>query len=328
VKALLKTKSTRSLPEEVDRDRSPLWLLALLLVSMPVWLVARSIKQPNTLGFFFLYAGAVGVFLGIRHMYRRVIAWSESLSSFVVDHVKATADVLDFTKICWERKPGTITFCLAFTTIAIAAFRLGGLFVGLSQPELAVAYVFVGLTSYVCALGLLSVRQLTKLIRLLGNYEVLVTAHQFGVMSAGSLLVDGVIDAGVIWCLYTATATVCLSSGLVPSLVLAAPALTFFVLAFLTAQVPLHRRMLDFKRSEVRKIEMTLRSLDGNDPAGDESRRMQIEFLEKRRDAVLLLPEWPFSWSSLFAVVASSAASLAAPLLKFTTSEVIKLLHI
>ena len=62
----------------------------------------------------------------------------------------------------------------------------------------------------------------------------------------------------VAWCFYTGSATWSLSGTWVPVLALATPAVIFFVGSFILCQFPLHRRMVQCKRTELIELDDVL----------------------------------------------------------------------
>jgi len=317
----------RSLPEVVDDNSAALWYALLALVLLPLYVTIRFRSYENARGLFWMYGGTIGVFWAVRQIFRRVLSWKDSVSSFLPDADTAPQDIEEYARAPWDRKLGYVLFCCGFTVVAEGVFIYGGLFANLKVIGSAVAFLFVALASYACALGLCAIFRLVVLVRQLGRYSVVVSDHPFGVMSVGGILVQAYLYAAVVWCLYTAMATVCRGDGMVPALVLALPAVAFFIGGFLAAQTPLHERMVEYKMQEIRRIDRKLLALHTSPdlPQSDDLRK-QMEFLDKRLTSVLALPEWPFRWPSLLAVIGSSSASIVAPLMKTLLGEMWKLL--
>lgn len=319
----------RSIPEIVAVDTSGVWWFLLLLAALPVFLLIRTDGDQRAAGLLLMYAGTIGVFIAIRRQYLRILKWRNAFSSFLRQSSEAATCITDFAHRCWHLSAGAIGFALAFTCAAAALFYKGGLFDYDSAVARAVSVSFVVIASYVCATGLAAMFQMARLVRLLAQFGPFVTPHQFGVLSAGHILVSAFADAGIVWCLYTSTAAACREAWLIPAAGLAFPAMLYFGSAFLGAQLPLHREMLEYKCRVVRELEDSIRAIEVRVREGiteDEARH--LEFYERRLETALELPEWPFRWPALFAVISSGAATVLAPLATSALSELVSRIQI
>jgi hypothetical protein len=142
--------------------------------------------------------------------------------------------------------------------------------------------------------------------------------HRFGVLSVGNALFKVWMIIGAIWAIYTATAFVGYIGDsekdifwLEPMLLLAYPTLPFILGSFVVCQIPLHRKMLAFKQAEITRIDQMLDDIRPSKVAQITGDRMdQIGFLEKQKEQLRALPDWPFSKISLLGTGASSFAAV------------------
>jgi hypothetical protein len=156
------------------------------------------------------------------------------------------------------------------------------------------------------------------MLRRLGRFRVRVSSHQFGVRSTGTLLVRILVSASLAWGGYAlsivagiADFSETISHLKWPTLLLAVPTFGFFIGAFVLSQFPLHKRMMDFKREELFRIEQVLeefRSVEHGALTLED--RLKIEFYERKKDEILNLPDWPLGYQSVLAMGASTLAVL------------------
>jgi hypothetical protein len=238
-------------------------------------------------------------------------SWSPSVDSFVVasrDDLKAwfRAQMRVF-----EGTAGMVIFGLVAGVVAVPSFISGGAFWGLQTAAGFALAIIIFLGGVFAGLGLFNVFCLSRIVWRLGQFNIKVEAHPFGVTSTGRALVKCFFIAAGIWCVFTSSATVGLRASWIPMLALAAPSVIFFVAAFVICQVPIHNRMLDFKRGELTRIQKTLDSLAPSraEDLTDE-RRKQIQFFERKFTQALALPEWPFDWRALLSAGVSGLASV------------------
>lgn len=308
-------RQRRSVPEVAASDTSWVYWFLLGLAVAPTWLAIRSGGEAHTVGLFWLYAGAVGVFVVIRRQYFAVLRWRNTFRTFIRDSASAAKEIKSFAHRRWHVHPICIIFCVVFAFAALLLFHRGGLFEYNSRVDLTIAVGFVAIASYICALGLSAVNQMTRLVQHLGRFEVYVTSHPFGVLGVGRVLASVFTETAIVWCLYTASAAACPRSWLLPSMGLAVPAVLFFGVAFVNAQLPLHEAMRRYKKRQVIALETALFAIEPSVGAAiSEDRKHQIEHLEKRLNSTIALPEWPFRWPSFLTVIGSAAATLAAPI--------------
>lgn len=318
-----------SIPELTISGWGTIWWALLFLVAAPIWLLVRSEGEQRAAGLLLMHAGAVGVFVVVRRQYLRILEWTDTFSAFLEDDERAKKRIVEFAHLPWHFSAAYVLFSAGFAAAAVALFDRGGLFDYKSSLDIWVALIFVAIASYVCALGLCAIFQLARLVRRVAEFKPFVAVHPFGVLSAGYMLLSALMDAAIVWCLYTATAAACRDAWLIPAAGLAVPAMAYFASSFIAAQLPLHREMLKYKSKRVREIERAMRGLERRIGQGvSEDVQRQLEFYERRMQNVLALPDWPFRWPSLFAVLGSGAVTVLAPLGTSAVSTLIASLKI
>ena len=115
---------------------------------------------------------------------------------------------------------------------------------------------------FFAGVGLFNMFCLSRIIWLLGKkFELKVERHPYGIMTTGNMLVKCYFVAAAIWFVFTFSAAFGLPSGWIPMAMLAAPSIIFFVAAFITCQIPIHNRMVDYKKAEILNIQKDLESL-------------------------------------------------------------------
>ncbi len=180
------------------------------------------------------------------------------------------------------------------------------------------ALLVVFASAFPAGLGLYSIFSGLQMLRRLGRFKVRVTNHKFGVLSTGQMLVNILIAVSLAWSGYVSASVFGIadfSKTFIhlkwPVLLLVVPTFCFFIWAFVLSQFPLHRRMVDFKRAELSRVEQALRGFDSVDyDMLTMECREKIEFYERKKMEILNLPEWPFKFSALLGMGTSTLVML------------------
>lgn len=268
--------------------------------------------------FVFLCAGvpiAIGTLLvpwGVRLGYRIVRNWEPNLRAFVSVPEKTQATEW-FNLELIHLRGSRIVIGLGFlaAVFAVMSFEFGGAFEGLSIIYALLLAAIVAFGGFISFIGIFSTFWLSRMVWRLGRFKLNVENDPFGVPSIGGLLGKCYFIAAFIWCFFSSSAALGLKTGWIPMAMLAVPSLAFFIGSFIVCQIPVHNRMVEYKRAEVSKLSDLLQELKPQRPEDlTEERRQRIEFYSAQKAALISLPEWPFSWKSAFGVGLSGVLSV------------------
>lgn len=288
-----------------------------------VWYVYTGI-YPFLTTFLPLAAGVAIVPVAVRAGHRMVCRWEATAARFVdatPDEFREwfTAQVTSYLR-SWDVPALGVGYLLA----AFFAFRSSGAFAGMTLSGRVFSAIVLLISAFCCGVGIATICRLAKIVWGLGRFKVEITSGSFGVTSTGPLLVRCYAIAGAVWCVYTSSAGWNLDAGWIPVIALAMPAVVIITGSFVICQIPLHVRMLEYKRERTYAIEALIDKLEP-DSASDltEERVKQLEFLRSAADKVASLPEWPFGWRSLAAAFATSVGAVAPTLIGFFARQVL-----
>lgn len=280
--------------------------------------------QPQFLTTFLPLGLGIGLVpLVVRAGFSILLDWHPTATRFI------QSDIEQFNQWFFSRfdayiRGGDVLIAAAVYLIAaIAAFRASGAFSGMGPGGVTFASAVLAVSAFCCGVGIATLLRLANLVWSLGRYPVEVVAGPYGVSSTGPMLLKIYVLAGITWVIYTSSAGWNLSSGWVPVLILSVPAVALIFGSFVVAQIPLHRRMVEFKRGRVYEIESMLRELTPKKSSDlTEERLHQIAFLREECSKVTALPDWPFGWRSLSAAFATSIGSVAPTLIAFAMGQI------
>lgn len=264
--------------------------------------------------------GVVTVPLAYRFCYRQLIGWADALSSFVVltesSGLAGDEDIRDWflRQITMPSHPramyfsGVLMASVSFSTLCV------NYFVGVPSYPRLYAYGLLLLSGYFAGVGIHGIFVGARALWRLGRtFQVRVARHKFGVLSTGSMLLGCYLAIAVAWSIFLMSAIVgnpntefLMTLG-PPTLVIGIPTFVVILGSFVICQVPLHCRMIEYKKTEILKIDEVLDRLAlriSDDSSGQF--RESVEFFEKRKEQLITLPEWPFSLTSLIGATASS----------------------
>jgi hypothetical protein len=195
--------------------------------------------------------------------------------------------------------------------LALLAYSQGEYPIGYDSAEKLFAAAVVAFSSFLGGIGLYATVCMTRMIWRFADFEIIVKSHQFGVLSTGRVIVKCYFLVGSVWSIYT-LATILGSPHLgikaasVPLLLLVAPTFVIILASFVICQVPLHNKMVEFKRKELLKVEERLDRIGVAFDELTDTIYRHIQFLEAERQRILGLPEWPFDFKDLLGAVVSS----------------------
>jgi hypothetical protein len=295
------------------------FLIAAILTGFSVAL-AWPMKDPwPFLGLCFPLAAAVFVVpLAFTFCCRWLIEWSRGTTAFAQpadgpgSSEKLAADEWLIRQLSFFS--GSFPMCISgaiMSLLALTAYKLAGYPIGHDGLASIFAAALLAFSAFLAGIGVHAIFCATRMIWRFGEYQITVKNHKFGILSTGRVLVRCYFVIGLVWGIYTSSAVLAsphfdFRMAAIPLLVLAAPAFVAILASFVIGQIPLHNKMVEFKRNELRKVE---RKLDGYSGAFEditEKMREDIHFLEAARERILALPEWPFAFTTFLGAIGSS----------------------
>jgi hypothetical protein len=256
-------------------------------------------------------AGMTLVPPAIRYCYDKLAAWHGTMPRFLRTSPTRFAGWLALERRLATNYPvASATGLLLVTLVLVSSPALAR---GLSAREGIDVCLVSALGAYVAGVALYYVAAFGMAIWRLGDFPVIVEAHQLGIRSVGRLMATTWSIAACLWFLYTLSGTTPTGVRIGPVLMLAGPTAALLLGSFVICQIPLHRRMLEYKDAQLERLQALMLELHekGIDQlSGEELGRMKL--LEERAAVVSALPEWPFQWSA-FVRVASLSVSFILP---------------
>lgn len=262
-----------------------------------------------------LALGVLAVPLAFKVCHWRLIEWAKHLDAFTTDKDGQAKDRF-LQELSFLKGTAAMTVAgLATGTLAVFAYDQGGYVASNIGLAGAFAYVVIFVSASLAGVGIMAIYRGGQAFWRLGVFEIRVERHKFGVLSTGIVLVQCYLVIGVTWGFYVSSAVFSMPGEEVleilmgpPMLLLAAPTLALFLGTFVFCQVPLHKRMVDFKRARLLNTEDILRTLRPESAKElNEETRKKIEYYETQKAQIIALPEWPFNFKSFLGAVASSA---------------------
>lgn len=271
-----------------------------------------------------LALGLLTVPLAFKFCHWKMTEWAEGIDSFVVtDAGKPSEWFLNELTFFRGSVPmylaGAAMAAVALLAFFLAAFFYGDYLTGYSRPATVFGYSVIMISGVFAGFGVFAVYCGSRAVWRLGKrYPVRVEPHKFGILSTGRMLLECYFAIAMTWSFYVLSAVLGRTEiefeGILkdlPMLLLAVPTFIIILGSFILCQTPLHKRMVKFKRDELLKIEKILQRLEPRFPTElNEGVRNNIEFLQRRRAAILSLPEWPFGLKLLIGAITSSVAPI------------------
>tara|TARA_E500000318_G_scaffold14854_8_gene15164 strand:+ start:2693 stop:3694 length:1002 start_codon:yes stop_codon:yes gene_type:complete len=168
-------------------------------------------------------------------------------------------------------------------------------------------------TGYVAGECIAVLWHFSRFVAALGDFPIINEDYITGVRSTGRVLVMIYLAATLPWLCYTAS-SVPLPSAQIALNFLALPAVVFYLVSFTTCQIPLHKRMVDYKRDMVIKWSSQLRAIEPDSPDDlTEDRLRKIDYYQSKLRQACDLPEWPFNYKQTTTIVFSALAAVGLP---------------
>lgn len=298
------------------------WFLCFAASAGAAWVISRD--MPNGWRYFLfclsIAAGFLTVPLAFKLAYLRFKSWSEDVPSFVVLSDKfgadALADLLSDELSQFRGPASAFVISIPFGVMAALVFWLAGYPVGLGSLSSIFAGVLVACAAFIAGLGLVTIFYGCRTIWRIGAFAVRVTSNKFEITSTGAMLSQCYLAIAFSWALYSSSAIAWvdgkhLAEAQLPLILLSAPTFVAFSASFVLCQFPLHLRMLEFKKRELRRIEGLLDQLKPSRVEDlDSACKEKINYFETKRNEAAALPEWPFNSKALWGALVSSVTAV------------------
>jgi len=312
------------------------WFLCFVAFAGASWAISSG--MPHGWRYFAfclsIAAGFLTVPLVFRLAYLRFKGWSENVPSFVVLDDRFGPDALAgflSAELAQFRGPASaFILSVPFGAMAWFVFWLAGYPVGLGSLSSIFAGVLVACSAFVAGLGLVTIFYGCRTIWRLGAFGVRVRSNKFEITSTGAMLSQCYLAIAFSWALYSVSAIAWvdrshLAEAQLPLMLLSAPTFVAFSASFIACQFPLHLRMLEFKKRELRTIEDLLDQLKPTRVEDlDSARKERLDYFQMKRNEAAALPEWPFNSKALWGALVSSVTAVFPALVTTSLSTVAK----
>lgn len=315
------------------------WSLIFLITTATA--TAFAWNMPNPRPYFGLCisqaAGFLTVPLVFRFAYFRLSDWALAAQAFIKcgpDNPGVNAEERLEDKIAYFRGTPVMYWVGGIVSgLAIVSFWSSGYpEVGFQSGSKAFSSLMVISSSFIAGMGIFAVLRTCLMLWEVGRCSVRVTKGRFGILLTGRVLVQCYFATAVAWSFYVCSAIIgatdlnsFLLEARTPILVLAIPTLAILFATFVACQIPLHNRMIEFKREELDRIEGILDRLKSSYSENiSQELRDRIIFFEKQRDETTALPEWPFTSSALLGAAGSTATIVAPAILSTLVPAIAK----
>lgn len=300
------------------------WTIAFIVAVAATLIVASSLETtPAEFRALCIFqaAGLIAVPLGIQTGYRILRHWAPHIDTFMSsDKISVPnwfAREFAFIRGSWEMGASGV----GLGALTVIAYYMGDYFAYYPKGATLFASTIIFVSAGFAGAGLYAMFLTSRAFWRLGKLsdtEIRVHRHPFGVLSTGNTLFKCWFVLGLLWAMYVASAVFGKSgfdlsqlSQTQPMWLLAYPTFPLIVGTFLICQIPMHQKMVGFKRAKLARIERILDSIrpmtlsDLNNDVRD-----NIEFLERQKQTCRRLPEWPFNLRALFGSGITSVTAL------------------
>jgi hypothetical protein len=262
--------------------------------------------------------GLIAVPLVIRVCRAQLVEWSINAKTFVIgmrSHQTNVDTWFDKELRAFDSSQAMLLGGIALGTLAVTGFSFSDYPIGFGSREYIFSTFIVAASAFVAGIGLCTMAYGTRTIWRFGNtFQISVQSHKFGVLSTGNTLLYCCILVALIWSAYSCSAVFGIMNSKFeifsitdPIWSLAVPSGVLVLASFILCQVPLHKRMVEYKRGQLVNVERILEELKGSEPASLNSDLLaKIAFFENRRSQTISLPEWPFAFGAFLGSVGSA----------------------
>src|SRR5579864_723624 len=266
--------------------------------------------------------GLVAVPAAIRACRSMILDWSKNAKEIITGKRLPVMDFdawLDQELSAFDASPSMLLGGTALACFALLGFSFDGYPIGIGSWPYIFSSSILAVSAFVAGVGLCAMAYGTRTIWRFGtSFHITVQSHKFGVLSTGDMLLHCCILVALIWSAYSSSAVFGVMSSHFeifslrsPVWLLAVPSGVLVLTAFIVCQVPLHKRMIEYKRAQLADIEAdiekVLEELKASEPGQLNSDLLaKIAFFENRRSQVISLPEWPFAFGALLGSISSA----------------------
>lgn len=282
--------------------------LAVLLTNSILYLVERDLSHSASMT---VKSACIGLTPCILELGLSMLSqWCKSVLQFVTSR-PPTAIIQWFNNgmLAINNERRMWAFALTFS-IAVGIFEwIDQAFVQTDLIAKAAMIIISSASTVACGSAVYYLIGGCMLISRVGEFEVWVEPHPFGVMATGRMLVRIFLLVTTLYLAYTLTAPLRPTWEGKIIWVWVAIAGTLIVTMFLLPQIRIHETMLEYKHSQLRTIEKRIREASDRfqqQPTTDNAKILQ-GLKEHRRD-IIDLPEWPFDWLNLVNVLTISVS--------------------
>jgi hypothetical protein len=278
-------------------------------------------EQPAYLGMvIMLSAGFVTIPFAFWFCHRQMVNWAGNIPNFVPEAEDDPTHWFLEELAFFRGSALTLILSMVFGAAVIVIYQLGGFFKYSDPLSTNFARGLVFVTAGLAGFGIYAMFAGHRAIWRFGRrYNFQVDGSLYGILSTGAMLVRCNLIVAVTWAFYVASAILGLKAVFgtarldseyffnLPMLTLAAPTFIFFLFLFFWSQVPIHRKMVTFRRLELANIlerRRELIELASKNPSPE--RLNELEIYETRLDRINAFPTWSFSRRSILGAISSS----------------------
>lgn len=245
--------------------------------------------------------------------------WKDSASHFILDpnneldlYYKNKFD--NFSRI---KKSYLIFLILAIFSIVLIYYSAGA-FNELTLFEKSICWSIFSIAVFICGIGALSIYHLFSFFWGIGKFKVIIESHQFGVMSSGQKLFSCYLMGCIVWFLYSITGLEILEISALAMYTLSLPSFVILILSFVGAQIPLHRRMLEFKKERLENLQSIIKiHFPQNQQTVSKEQLELLKQLNELSSDAQNLPNWPFNLKTFIGVVGGALGAISPTILSF-----------
>jgi hypothetical protein len=281
---------------------------------------------------FVLGLGTTFVPLGVKAGHLMFTELGGLLDGFLISEIRRPEDVFFSLLNTRLKRMGIVYFVgAAFGALALIAFAQGGAFdfggqlssrtVALLKTQMAAT---IGIAGFVSGVGLSLMVTMASVVWELGDFKVKLAPHKFGVCTVGSTLLKIYTMTAAIWLVFSCSAVVGLRDIFTPLASLAGVSLVVFLVSFPVCLLPLHRAMVEQKRTRVQLSYGLLERLGAFDLGLRDDLFLRVLGEAKREyQEALDLPEWPFGWKAIIALATSGIVPNLPAIISFASTHLV-----
>ncbi len=304
------------------------WIMVGVILSCAS--IALSLNTSNPKAYsemcLLLTIGLVAVPSVVRACHFLMLDWSRNTKNFITDIPPSIAKIDDWWNrelSIFEGSPTMFMAGVAVALIALLGYSLDDYPIGVQSLENAFAACILAASAFAAGVGLCTMVYGTRIIWRFGTaFKISIQGHRFGVLSTGDMLLNCYFLIALTWSVYLSSAVFGIMAGNLPInswknpvWILALPSALAALITFVVCQIPLHQRMIEYKRERLMTVETILKNLkisDANLLNADVLSK--IRFFEDQKSEAISFPEWPFAFKTLLGSLGSTSMVVLAPI--------------